>query len=268
VAATFGSRRHVYRFLAAGWGLILAVLFAGVTALTLSVGAIDPAGAKTPPVADLSFFVLGASVAVGCLAQWRNPVGRVAGLQQGLVASALLLGAGAFGLRIEPALGGLVVLAVTGLLAAVHPARGQLFEPAKDAGQGPVRIQRLALAVLSVGALVPASLLATGLLKDAASSGPSCFLGQCSFGDRLAEMAAALVAVPLFGLLAAAGSSGWRLPLWTAGLGAGIIGAGSVAFPGTTVSLGLGGGVAALVWGASVLLIAIAWPTAVAKDQR
>lgn len=47
------------------WAGLLTIVFALVTVLTLVVWAADPAQAETNPVLDLTFFALGALMAVG-----------------------------------------------------------------------------------------------------------------------------------------------------------------------------------------------------------
>ncbi len=88
------------------------------------------------------------------------------------------------------------------------------------------------------------------MLVQARQAGPSCFLGQCAYGDRLAEMAALAITVALAGFVAAAKSSGWRLTAWCVALSAALVGVTSIARPEAAGSLGLLGGALALVWGA------------------
>ena len=235
------SRRDRFRRAwALGWGIILALVFVAVTALTVALWFADPAGAETNPVVDVAFLFVGGSISLGFLAQVRRPERWVAGVQQAVVGSAALALAGAVGARIEPLVGGLGLLAASLVLAAAHPV--PLWEADLD-------LDRRLLALSAVGALpgIAVAIVATRLALDA---GPSCFLGQCATGDRYAELAALAIAVPTLVALAVRRPSGWRLPLRTATLAALAVGVASVLLPAVDGSLGVAGGAAAAAWGA------------------
>jgi hypothetical protein len=240
-------RHSVFRVWAAVWSMVLAVTFLGVTVLTLALWLTDPGYTETTPVGDLSFFALGAIIGVGLAAQLRRAEQRIAGLQQAGIGILSLGMAGVIGARIEPAVGAGLLLLVMAVLVVLHPARRDVFAP----GPG-IDIPVLALSVL---AGIPAIWYAAGMLRLAAEAGPSCFLGQCARGDRFAEIAAATIAIVSVGGLAGFKTPGWRLPLWSAGLGAILIGLTSIALIDVTGSLGLGWGSLAVTWG--VLLIVI-----------
>lgn len=245
-AAFHGDRRprRIFRLWAALWSTIVSVLFLAVTALTLTLWATDPDYVETTPLTDLGFFALGAVIATGFLSQLRaHPP--VTGVHQAALATVALAATGLLGRRIEPFLGALLILAALSVLAALHPARTMLLRLERPHGQ-PVSA---ALTALVVVVAVPAVWQATRLLDAAAAAGPSCFLGQCARGDRLAELAAALVTVVLVGLLAALQPAAARLPLWVAGAVAILIGAASAALPDVTGSLGMTGGAALIGWG-------------------
>lgn len=240
-------KQSVFRVWAAVWSGIVTFTFVGVTVLTLALWLTDPDYAETTPVADLSFFALGAIIGLGLASQLRRPEQRIAGLHQVGIGILSLGVAGVIGARIEPAVGAVLLLLVVAVLVVLHPARRDIFAP----GPG-IDVPVLALSAL---AAVPAVVYAAGMLHLAAEAGPSCFLGQCARGDRFAEMAAAAITIVLVGGLAGFNTPGWRLPLWSAGAAAILIGSTSIAFTDVTGSLGLGWGSLAVIWG--VLLIVI-----------
>ncbi|HSJ83143.1 MAG TPA: hypothetical protein VLA91_04930 [Acidimicrobiia bacterium] len=240
-------RQSMFRVWAAVWSIVIGVTFLGVTVLTLALWLTDPGYTETTPVGDLSFFALGAIIGVGLACQLRRAEQRIAGLQQAGIGILSLGGAGVIGARIEPAIGAVLLLLVVAVLVGLHPARREIFAP----GPG-IDVPVLALSVL---AGVPAIGYAVSMLDLAVEAGPSCFLGQCARGDRFAEMAAATIAIVLAGGLAGFRTPGWRLPLWSAGAGAILIGSTSIAISDATGSLGLGWGSLAVIWG--VLLIVI-----------
>lgn len=229
-----------------GWGIGLALLFVAVTALTLAVWFAD-AGAETNPVVDVAFLAVGLAIAVGFASQARQPWDRVAGAQQSVLAAAALAVAGAAGARIEPFLGGLVVLLAAGVPVARHPPGAAVLRP-----RGGIDRRLAALGLLAAAPALWVAISATRLARDA---GPSCFLGQCAAGDRQAELAAWALTMVLLTLLASRGAPGWRLPAWTAGLSTLAVGAASVLLPNVAGSLGSVGGLAAVTWGAGLLAV-------------
>jgi len=240
-------RQAVFRVWAAVWSMVIAVTFLGVTVLTLALWLTDSDYAETTPVGDLSFFALGVIIGVGLASQLRRAEQRIAGLQQAGIGILSLGVAGVIGARIEPAIGAVLLLLVVAVLVVLHPTRREILTP----GSG-IDAPVLALSVL---AGIPAIGYAARMLRLAAEAGPSCFLGQCAHGDRFAEMAAATVAIVLVGGLAGFHTPGWRLPLWSAGAGAILIGSTSLALTDMPGSLGLGWGPLAVIWGVSLIVI-------------
>jgi hypothetical protein len=220
--------------------VLIAVVFFGTTVLTVGLWFVDDDYTETTPVGDLSFFALGAIIALG-LASQGNPGHGGAGVHQALIGTFALGAAGYLGDRIEPLVGSLLLLLMLAVLLLLHPARHGLYR--RD---GPVSIPLTGLAVF---AAVPSLWYAAAMLSAAVDAGPSCFLGQCARGDRLAEMAAAVFSIPVVGLMAALKIGGWRLPLWSAGAGSILIGAASVWLADAPGSLGRPWGVFAVVWG-------------------
>ena len=245
-----GRRPRRGTFVAA-WAATLAALlgltFAGTTAVTIALWATDADYALTNPVVDLAFFALGGIlITVGIASQVRG--GPVAGLQQAVLALLAFSVAGASGGRIEPFVGPLVLLAAIAPLVVLHPRRRDLVA----AGEGP----SWPLLALALAAAVPASLYAAGMLEQARAAGPSCFLGQCVQGDRLAEAAALAMAVVLVAALASWRTPGWRLPAWCAGVAALVLGVASWAFPGEPGALAAWPAAATVFWGVALVVVA------------
>lgn len=108
---------------AAALTVLTALLFTVPTALTLVARwAVGPTYAHTNPVVHRAFFALGGILVTAGLASQIRGLG-VAGLQGALLALFMPSFAGWWGGRIEPFVGGLVLLAVTAPLLGLHPDR-------------------------------------------------------------------------------------------------------------------------------------------------
>ncbi len=233
--------RRVFVVWARIWSAVFAVVFVGVTGLTISLWVTDPEYTETTPVSDLSFFALGAIIGMGFVSQLRTPERNIAGVQQAIIGILSLAVAGLIGNRIEPLVGSLLFLLAAATLLALHPARRDFFKLGERVSAP--------LGTLSVLAAVPSFWYAARMLHLAADAGPSCFLGECAHGDRFAEMAAAAVSIVLVGLLAAMRTPGWRLALWSAGTAAVVIGAVSLALPNAPGATRQTWGALAIIWG-------------------
>lgn len=232
---------------------LLGALFVGVTVLTVALWSTDASYAETNPVVDLAFFALGGIlVTLGVASQIRAR--RVAGLQQAFVALTALAVTGAVAGRVEPFVGGLVLLALAVPLAVLHPNRDRLLA----VGAGLDR----PLATLATIAMVPAMLYAAAMVTLARGSGPACFLGQCVQGDRYAQAGALAVALVAVALLAAARTPGWPFTARCAGAAAITMGVVSLALPDEVGALGTTPAVAALAWGCAVVAVALRRPGA------
>jgi len=246
------ARRRAFFIWAAILSLVFGVLFIGTTALTIGLW-VAHRNALTTPVSDLSFFSLGAIIiGMGFAVQLKAPERKLAGVQQAVLGLLALLVAGLIGNRIEPLVGALVFLGAAAILAALHPARSAFFRP----GAG----LSAPLAVLSILAAVPTVWYATGMLVLARHAGPSCFLGRCPYGDRLAEMAALALAIVLVGLLSALKTSGWRGAARSAGVSAVILGVVSIVLPGAPGAVGQVWGALTATWGV-LFVVAAEWET-------
>jgi hypothetical protein len=229
--------------------VLLGTLFAGLTALTVGLWATDPSYVETNPVVDLAFFALGGVLVTGGFASQIAHRPPVAGLQQAVLALTALTAAGWLGGRIEPAIGGLVLLLATVPLVVLHPDRRQLVSPG-------VGGSRALTAVAAALAVTPAVVYGWGLLVEARAAGASCFLGQCARGDRYAEAAALAFALVLVALLAARQPRGWLLPAWSAGTAAVVFGAASLLWPTETGAVSGGWAMATVAWGGALVVIA------------
>lgn len=248
-AGEWGRARRLAFYLWAGLLSSLVLLtFFGVTALTIGTW-LAGENADTNPVVDLSFFALGAIlIGGGLVTQLSRPRRRIAGVQQAAIGLLALGLAGLIGGRVEPLAGSAVLLAAVAVLAVLHPARHLLLRRGRPASR--------TMALLPLVAALPAAVYAATMLRLARQAGPSCFLGQCAYGDRFAEAAALALAAVTVGLLAASRPPGWRLSGWSAGAAAVVIGGASVAWPRLPGSLGVVAGTAAVVWGVLFVVIA------------
>jgi hypothetical protein len=245
----WGRRRRIAFFAwAAVLSLLLGVTFVAVTALTIGMW-VAGQNADTTPVVDLGFFALGVVIiANGFAVQLRAPERNIAGLQQATIGLLAFGVAGLIGERVEPLTGAAILLVATAILVALHPARRSFFT-------GGTRLSA-PLAALALLAAVPAAAYAATMLVEARQAGPSCFFGRCAYGDRFAEMAALAISVVAVGMLAALQTEGWRVPAWSAGVAAAIVGAASIIWPDLTGALGQTAGAAAVLWG--ILFVAAA----------
>lgn len=223
--------------------LALAVTFIGVTGLTIGLWSTG-SNPDTTPVTDLGFLALGALITIGFAAQLRAPEHGAAALQLSVAALLALGVAGLIGQRIEPLVGALALLGVSGIVVALHPARPSLhrlggrFDPV--------------LGGLTLVAALPAAAYAAKLLTLARHAGPSCFLGRCAHGDRFAELAALAIAIVLGSTVTAATRS--RVVTWSVGSAGAVLGATSIVLPTLPGSLGHVGGALATAW--AVVLVA------------
>jgi len=251
--ATIGAestRRRAFFIWAAILSLTFGILFIGVTALTIGMWLANQ-NALTTPVSDLSFFALGAIiVGIGFAVQLRVPERKIAGVQQAVLGLLALGVAGLIGNRVEPLVGSLLFLLAAAILAALHPARREFFK----LGQG----LSAPLAAMSILAAAPAVGYAASMLVLARHAGPSCFLGRCPYGDRLAEMAALALAIVLVGMLAALKTQGWRVVARSAGASAVILGLASIVLPDAPGALGQAWGALTATWGV-LFVVAAQW---------
>ncbi|EMA33326.1 hypothetical protein [Halobiforma nitratireducens] len=182
--------------------------------------------------------VFAATVAV----QLYRPTKRVGALQAALAfaVAAFVLTAIASG----PAAVGeiLVFLVPVVLIALLHPARSELVPRLTG-------VDRRVLAVAGVGAIGFAALAVTEFVNHTTLADEHVLMGHYEF------MLFGLVSIGLFGLLGALKPTGWRTPLYAAGILALLFAASSLAFPGVEQgsSLGTVGAIAVILWAISLI---------------
>ena len=197
--------------------------FFGLTVLV--IGWFEKPFGVSTPVSELNHGALaGIIITVGLLTQLRSPKRRIAGVQQ-------------------------AVLAALALLVILHPARGHFFKW----GAGPTA----SLAAVAIVGAVPASIYAVFMLVQARE-----FIGPPHHADRFAEMAAAAIAIVAVGMLASFKTPGWRIPAWSAGAAAIVVGMASIVFPNAPGAVGrIWGTLAAAAGAVFVVLASVSpWP--------
>ena len=128
------------------------------------------------------------------------------------------------------------------IVALLHPQRRRLFAGGSFEPK---------LAIMFGFAAVPLLVYAVDqALKQQAGADP-----VHSAAGHFALTAALAVALLADAGLATLRTDGWRLPLWSAGLGVAALGAGGVALSSESSSFGLVGGIAALAWGAAFISV-------------
>lgn len=245
-------RRVVFTVLAVlfglGMGVAMGGLFVIVPALFAATG--DGPHGEIHRIHDVSWGVWTAVImGAAFLVQLRRPERKVAAMQQLMIGALASLGGLAMGgaLALEyGAEGSMVVvsgtvIAAVALVAALHPARRQLFR-----GTGQLS------PVLAPAALIASVPLIMWAVAEAALQRGGPTSDEHVLWTHYAGMTTVALAIPLLGLLAALKTPGWRIPAWCAGLSAALLGVASVMFPTHPSSLGV-------VWGAVALAGGIAF---------
>jgi hypothetical protein len=177
-------------------------------------------------------------MAVGYLSQLRSPERRIAGFQQTALALVGLGVAGALsadGFTLLFLLGFAVLTVVLGWL---HPAREQVLER----GQQP----SVPLLVLAIAAAVPLTMYAV----DMAELQRTGLAGDPHVAERhWSTMASLGLSIWLVAAQAGLRTPGWRIPAWSAGVAAALLGLASTVFPAYPGSVGTTWGLVALVGG-------------------
>lgn len=147
----------------------------------------------------------------------------------------------------EALMGPLVMMSIlfvlTATAAALHPARHKLLRLREG-----IQPWLLGLTVVAAIPLLPYALNQLQIQIGASPGDPHAEVGHWMI------MSAYGVAIVLYGLLASLGSTGWRVPAWSAGILAGLFGVASLLLPTQASSVGAMWGTASVVWG--VLFIA------------
>ena len=226
------TRRRVFT----AWAAVLVVAF-GVGAFgltTLVIGWFEDREGVAGPVTDLGYGALvGLIVTVGIAVQLRSPERKIAGLQQAFLAVPALVAGSALAADAQNLVPAAILVPTLGILLALHPARSEFVER-------PAAVSR-PLLVISALAAVPLTAYALEMGADARD-----LAGPPHHVQRLSTMAALGVAIALVCFLAALRTHGWRIPAWSAGAAAAVLGLAPVRFPNDPGAVGQ-------AWGGLVL---------------
>ena len=180
----------------------------------------------------------GLMIALPMVLQGWRPERRLAAMQEIALASAALLVAGLMSAEVTPL--SLIAIAVVAILVVLHPARGSLL------GEG--RGVSWPMAILVLAAAVPLILYALDQADIARACPPGDIDPHCG-EQHWTLMAALAVGILFVGGLASLRTAGWRIPAWTAGAAAAVLGAASLLFSSRPSALPTGWAVVSLVGG-------------------
>jgi hypothetical protein len=224
--------------------LFIALFGVAVPVLPFMItGWLDPAALGAHVVHDMLASALLWAALIGMAVQARWPQAHVGGMLQAtgvflMMCLAIIISAFAF----PPPF---IFLALALVAGALHPARAELLS-----WRG---IRNPALAGLTAVAAIPLLLYAVsqiGLQRAAVPQDPHAEVGHWLL------MGAYALTILFLGVVSATRPSGWRVPAWSAGLLAVIMGLLSLLHPGQASSVGATWGLLAIIWG--ILFIAAA----------
>ena len=237
-------RRRAFVICTIVFGLAIGLGLFGLVSLV--VGWFEGGDRLVHRVHDLGYGALGGLIlSVPLLIQARSPERRPAATQQYLLGVAAYAVGIALALDFAPLMLGLFALfAVMGVvLVWLHPARSEVLSPRTRPSVPLALLVLLAAIPLVLYAIDMAGLQRAGPLTDPHIE-----------EHHWTTMAALAVGVILVGLLASLRTPGWRIPAWSAGGAAAVLGLASIVFPGYPGALAtpwcyvaLGGGVAFIV---------------------
>jgi hypothetical protein len=254
-AEATGARRRRLAFLIISGllGVAFALPLFGWPSLVL--GWFEGGDRLSHRVHDLGYGVwAGILLAVGYLSQLRAPERRIAGFQQvalALVGQTIASALAADGSFLLVVLGFALLTAVLGWL---HPAREGVLE------RGRPSVPLLALALIAAVPLTTYAVDMAELQRTGLPSDPHVMERHWS------TMAALALSIWLVAGLAALRTTGWRIPAWSAGLAAAVLGLASIVFPAYPGSVGTTWGTAALLGG--VVFVSLAEWTHRRGSQR
>ena len=189
---------------------------------------------------ELAFVTMLWMVFIGLVVQIYNPEKRIAAIQQALLVNVVITGANVLtGFFFPPALilGGLLVAAFV-----LHPAGGDVHRVRTAGPVSPLLVGMIVLAG------IPLAVYAVNQYALQASGDVHAQLGH------YADMVTYTGLILLLGLLAGVKPIGWRVPLWSAGGLAAILGLSSVLYPTLPSSAGLLWGGLATLWGVGFVI--------------
>lgn len=218
---------------------LLALLLLSFGGQLLVAGWFSTTDGGIHKVHELGWGVLeGLLMVVPLVALLWSPLRRVAAVQQmGAAIAALMV---AMVLTAEFDLFTIGIAVLVGLVAWLHPGRSRLLKAGAPS--------KLLTGISAVGA-VPLVIYALG--QAAAQRGGVG--GSHADLNHWVGMSAAALAIVLVSFVASLKAPGWRIPLWTAGLGAFTLGLASILYPDQASSFGSVWGVAALAGGFALI---------------
>jgi len=245
------ERRTPTAFRIVAWVVALASLAIGIFGLLEIVLMWLPDGTlvsllgdddPSPPELDYrsQFFHIGIvawTVVPPLFAQLRRPERRVAPMLQVWLGGVALVVVMALVGGLEPI--DFVVLAAYTLLAALHPARNELFHP--------IRFDRFQAGLAAVAAIP--WLVRAGVAVDDARSAGDFEVGDSPVHMVEGNVALAVVMLLLVAAIGATDRSSWKLPAWTASLSSIGLGLHALVFDEQAASLPVPWAVAAIAWG-------------------
>ncbi|MGH2683249.1 MAG: hypothetical protein ACRDIX_08460 [Actinomycetota bacterium] len=230
-------RRIVFLILAGLLGVAFALPLFGWPSLVL--GWFESGDRLTHRVHDLGYGAwAGILLAVGYLSQLQAPERRIAGFQQAALALVGFVVAAALAADGFTLLFSLGLAVLTAILGWLHPARDGLVR--RVAGPS------LPLLILAIAAAVPLTMYALDMAELQRTGIPS----DTHVAERhWSTMAALALSIWLVAAQAALRTPGWRIPAWSAGLAAAVLGLASIVFPAYPGSVGSTWGTVALLGG-------------------
>lgn len=158
---------------------------------------------------------------------------------------------------VAPARVPITILGAMVILALLHPARSQLLR--RGDGLSPILAP---IALLAAVPLTSYGLAQAALQRGAAASDPHAELAH------YAGMTMVVLLIPLLGLLASLRTRGSRVPAWTSGVAAALLGLVWLMFPSYPFSGGTAWGTLLLVGGVAFVAL-LEWELRVtARDTR
>ncbi|MDX6511762.1 MAG: hypothetical protein QOE36_1266 [Gaiellaceae bacterium] len=191
--------------------------------------------------------VFGVVLPIGLLAQLRCPERRIAGLQQSALVVVALAAAGVAGGAWRYVVLAAVLGVAIGGLVALHPARGELL---RREGRPSPLLFGLALAA-AAPCVVYVRRMASAQRRDLPP-----FDAVSNGMHHWTVLGALALSVVLLVFLAAIGTPGWRIPAWSAALGAGLWAVSCLRCPESAGSEGRAWALAVLAWAAAVVVSA------------
>jgi hypothetical protein len=235
------GRRRAFVICTIVFGVVIGLGLFGLVSLV--TGWFEGGERLVHRVHDLGYGGLGGIIlSLPLLLQAKNPEGRPAAMQQYFLGVAAYAVGIALALDFTPLMVGFFGLfAVMGVvLVWLHPARSQVL--------GPRTRPSVALAILVLAAAVPLVLYAVDMAALQRAGPPT---DPHVEEHHWTTMAALAVGIILVGVLASLRTPGWRIPAWSAGGAAAVLGLASIVFSGYPGALAtpwsyvaLGGGLA------------------------